>query len=325
MLEQNRITDPFPEIHSALLNSADIKRYVGATNMLSPFYAQDLKPSSYAVRMQGICKWWDETGAPQEINLDGGHHKRFKLKPNSIAFVELEPKLKLPEYIAIRFNLRIQNVYRGLLLGTGPLIDPGFEGKIYIPLHNLTTNEYTFSFNEELVWFEFTKTSPIPRNNQKSSYKKFPDDKKNMDLADYLDKATAGDPIISSIPDAMKKSSDMAEKAQKSARNLSWIGFATLVALVITTATLVNTTWDMQQNYLDKVQTLEIYIRDEINHIKNSNKEKDTSSSMITQDKVHLALSEKESLVRDISRIKDCINSIKDDKKSGVKGDACEM
>ncbi len=28
-------------------------------------------------------------------------------------------------------------VYKGLLLGTGPIVDPGFVGKLYIPLHKL--------------------------------------------------------------------------------------------------------------------------------------------------------------------------------------------
>ena len=46
---------------------------------------------------------------------------------NSITFVQIESKIRLPNYIALRFNLRIQHVHRGLLLGTGPLVDPGFQ------------------------------------------------------------------------------------------------------------------------------------------------------------------------------------------------------
>jgi hypothetical protein len=73
--------------------------------------------------------------------------------------VTLAPLLQLPDYIALRFNLKIQNVYRGLLLGTGPLVDPGFVGHLSFPLHNLTTNPYHFDAAEDVVWVEFTKLS----------------------------------------------------------------------------------------------------------------------------------------------------------------------
>ena len=154
--------DPFPRIPGTLLNSADISSYVDKTGMIHPFYEEDLKSASYAARIAGKCKFWnDETKVFEEILLKKSGDKLI-LKPNAIAFVGIEPTFRLPDYIALRFNLKITHVYRGLLLGTGPLIDPGFKGKISIPLHNLTSNEYVFSFNESLIWIEFTKTSPIP-------------------------------------------------------------------------------------------------------------------------------------------------------------------
>ena len=333
--DQYKTIDPFPSIPSALLKSADIKRYADVTGMLDPFHAEDLKSSSYAVRMKGLCKWWDEKGEPKKTELGDIKSKTFKLSPNSIAFIELEPTLKLPDYMAIRFNLSITNVYRGLLLGTGPLIDPGFEGKIYIPLHNLTANEYTFLLNDKLVWFEFTKTSPILSKgqitkdipyNKKSNYVTFPENKRHMKLDGYLDKATGGEPIISSIPDAMIKSSDLAEKAKESARFMSEISYIALGALILTMAALVNSTWDMQQTYINKVQALEIRIKDNsIHHIEKSGDEKDVLISMLLKDKVNFTLSEKESLIQDIIRLKDCIKKIKHNKETNRVGDDCEM
>ena len=48
---------------------------------------------------------------------------------NSIVFVECDLDFRLPDFIALRFNLQIRHVHRGLLLGTGPLVDPGYRGK----------------------------------------------------------------------------------------------------------------------------------------------------------------------------------------------------
>jgi hypothetical protein len=111
------------------------------------------------------------------------------------------------------------------LLGTGPLVDPGFEGNLLIPLHNLTANEYRFSVGEGLIWVEFTKISKNQRwacesieDNRSGEYKIFPPEKKNLDPKYYFEKAAEGRPIRSSIPDAIQTSADMAEKAKNSAK-----------------------------------------------------------------------------------------------------------
>lgn len=50
-------------------------------------------------------------------------------------------------------------MHRGLLLGTGPIVDPGYWGKLCIPLHNLTDEDHRILQHEGLIWIEFTKTS----------------------------------------------------------------------------------------------------------------------------------------------------------------------
>lgn len=156
--------DPYPEVAAALLNSADIKAYVKTTGMIYPFDEEELQSASYKVKIGGKVIYWeyDEQSKNKiqkvELNLttqlDG-----FDLAPNSIAFVELEPCFRIPEYMALRFNLKIKHIYKGLLLGTGPLVDPGFVGKLFIPLHNLTHNTYHFKYGDTLITMEFTKLS----------------------------------------------------------------------------------------------------------------------------------------------------------------------
>jgi hypothetical protein len=95
-----------------------------------------------------------------------------------------------------------------LLLGTGPLVDPGFEGKLLIPLHNLTSSDYDLNTNDALIWIEFTKTTygVIPTEEVASPIRHFvgfPIDKKNMTPDQYLYKANLGRPIRSSIPEAI--------------------------------------------------------------------------------------------------------------------------
>lgn len=220
--------DPFPEIPPALLNSADVFDYVAVTGMIHPFDHKKLKSASYAVPILGKVVYWDEKNKKQVEIIE--RDQEFILRPNSIAFVTIEPKLRLPDYIAFRFNLKITNVYRGILLGTGPLVDPGFDGKLSIPLHNLTTNDYKFVGGEDLIWMEFTKLSPNQRwhindENSNSSesksrvgkYREFPPGKALPDVEGYLRKADPHRSIRSSIPDVLINTKDSAEKAKESA------------------------------------------------------------------------------------------------------------
>ncbi len=222
-----RNLDPFPDIPSALLNSADIYDYVRATGMIHPFQRCRLsKPASYEVSIGRRYIYWDSKGKNVDRFLE--ENEEFVLAPNSIGFIAPDEFFRLPNYIAARFNLRITNVHRGLLLGTGPLVDPGFSGQLLVPLHNLTTNEYRFRRGEQFAWFEFTKLSPNtwdPRYEEmrrkyslRGEFVPFPEEK--LDIAQdprrYLAEA-APEGVRSSIPEAIADSARSAKLASESA------------------------------------------------------------------------------------------------------------
>jgi deoxycytidine triphosphate deaminase len=157
---KTRAADPFPEIQPSLLNSADIADYVRLTGMIVPFHPEKLKTASYEVKLLGKWTFVDEHGNVQRGELKEG--EEFILRRNSIAFMTAEPFFQLPDYIALRHNLKISHVYKGLLVGTGPLIDPGFTGRISLPIHNLTESNYTLRGGDGIIWVEFTKLSRTP-------------------------------------------------------------------------------------------------------------------------------------------------------------------
>jgi deoxycytidine triphosphate deaminase len=279
-----RQLDPFPSIEPALLNSADIADYVATTGMVFPFDTDDpkrLKPASYEVAIEGPYVYWDENGAKQSDQLDAG--EPFILKANSIVFVTLKPFFRLPDYIAIRFNLRITHIYRGILLGTGPLVDPGFRGKLSVPLHNLTNNDYRIEGGDGLIWMEFTKLSRDPKApaNQAEPqrlgrvyplepYKADPE----HDVHWYLRRAHNG-PIRSSIPlaaeaarkdaaearDAVKQTKEVADSQRRLITAASIItvvfGLIGALALVVTSYQLVSDANSRIDALTTQVATLE--------------------------------------------------------------------
>jgi deoxycytidine triphosphate deaminase len=275
-----RDLDPFPQIPPALLTSADIMDYVAATGMLHPFNPESgkLKPASYEADVLGTVQYWDADGHRVVDQLRRG--ASFTLKQNSIAFVEVEQRFRLPHYIAARFNLRIKHVYRGLLLGTGPLVDPGFRGRLFIPLHNLTNNDYEIAGGEGLLWVEFTKLSWTgetlsPALMRAGEFHPFEQGKQEQDLSYYLQKAAGGKPIRSSVPIEISKSTKAAEAAQTSSKiaqsaaesakatttRLGWSVLISVIALTVTLCALMvailNFVSGVQRDLDSRVRSLE--------------------------------------------------------------------
>jgi deoxycytidine triphosphate deaminase/cell division protein FtsL len=226
--------------------------------MIHPFDVQAenptemLKPASCGIRLGGDVIYWDteEDGTPVKRERTLKEGEELILKKNSIVYVTLEPMLRMPDYIAARFNLTIRDIYRGLLVGTGPLVDPGFTGRLSLPLHNLTFTDYPIRGGEPLVWMEFTKLSPNERwegsgnqGQRVANYVQFPKRKRDRrTVQDYLYYATNG-PVTSSIPPLVERTSKAAEDAQKQAgrqqRNFSWAIAAGLVTIVIGIAAML--------------------------------------------------------------------------------------
>ena len=263
-----RAVDPFPSVPRALLSSAEIRDYIRVTAMVDKFEEGSLKSASYEVFVGGEFIYWDgKKKVKKKIDRKKDFHLR--LPENSISFIQVEPYFRLPDYIAMRFNLRISHVHRGLLLGTGPLVDPGFHGKLLIPIHNLTSTEYLLDTDKALIWIEFTKTTAhfngfgdeerkLHRNESRSDDKEnvrgfvpFPPDKSNISPDLYLFKANGGRPIVSSIPDALLTANQDAKLAKESAENLQkWargIGVLAVLGALIGITAAVSNAWSIVQ------------------------------------------------------------------------------
>ena len=235
--------DPFPNIPPALLSAEHIRDYVFRTGAVAPFDATEnngrLKKAAYEGRIGCEAYQYDHEGDMVDVwNSDN-----ITVRANSIVFVDCDLDFRLPNFLALRFNLQIRHVHRGLLLGTGPLSDPGYWGKLCIPLHNLTDKDYIIPRSEGLIWLEFTKTS-FEENDTLGRYPLQSPKKEYWCIREFIEKASRplskgwkSVPIRSSIPSMTKEAEERAKRAEASARKTqNWvqnIGIAGLVAIVI--------------------------------------------------------------------------------------------
>jgi deoxycytidine triphosphate deaminase len=118
------------------------------------FEETNLRPAAYTLRIGP--KYIDSNGKPGKLD---DKHSSFVMKPNSIVYVSTFEKLNLPYYIAARFNLRVKWVYKGILLGTGPQVEPGYCGYLSCPLYNLTNNPIRITYREDFATIDFERTT----------------------------------------------------------------------------------------------------------------------------------------------------------------------
>jgi deoxycytidine triphosphate deaminase len=222
-----RDKDPYPKISSSLLNSEDIIKYILTTGMIFPFEPRNIKGATYTCTFSGTyLRRNDEKKELESYSIL--NDDELIIKPNSITYLEISTDFRIPSYMVLRFNLQVSNVYKGLLLGTGPIVDPDFVGKINIPLHNFTTNEYVIKKGAELISIEFTKLSingtwklPTSSNLYRTvnafDYTSLPTNIQknippNRSLFDYLKKALQGnDKFYKNQKEEIRVSSSMHE------------------------------------------------------------------------------------------------------------------
>ncbi len=148
--------DPFePSDVGAVLLSDQIHFLAHEIGLIDPFYEKNLRPASYDLRVGNVyyvddCRV-DLTEEPIEI------------PPNGLVYIKTEEKFNIPYYLVARYSLRVQQVYRGLLIDNGLHIDPGYCGHIWIPVHNFTTQSRTLAMGQEFISVEFNRTTRLPR------------------------------------------------------------------------------------------------------------------------------------------------------------------
>lgn len=165
--------------YGAVLRAEEIRQYVDQFNLLidkAEFDENHLKGASYTMSPHPEEAWiiteqGEQDALPRKENSRG----RYYVVPrNSLVYIRLKETLRLPFYIIGRHNLKIDYVYQGLLLGTGPQVDPGYIGQIYIPLHNLTNQQVDIYVDESFVSIDFVRTGPLKlENGIPTSYQEF--------------------------------------------------------------------------------------------------------------------------------------------------------
>ena len=261
--------DPFPDVAPSLLNSVDIIRYAKMGCLVHPFSSDKdlLNPATYTIRLLGTLHSWEQKGGGLCKRVTGARDKMpVTIKANSISYLLTQEEFRLPQYIAARFNLHIRYVHKGILLGTGPLVDPGFVGRLLVPLHNLTNNDYEVQGGDKLLWVEFTKLTRhcYWLRSQKELEACGPKElvpldlsKLRIDASRYFWKAGVSEKggVLSAfkgaLEDAREKANTSEKAAERSEKMVRWLGGVGVLIVIIGVGALLLAAWQLWQGNVD--------------------------------------------------------------------------
>jgi len=142
------------EYHESIRGLAPDSPGGRSRGMIRPFESVLLKSASYELTLGTRCL------VQGERRLLSDREPSLIIPKNSVVFVSMQQVLCLPHYLVARFNLTIDLIYRGLLLGTGPQVDPGYQGGLSCPLHNISSEEIEICLGQPFAKMDFVKTVP---------------------------------------------------------------------------------------------------------------------------------------------------------------------
>jgi deoxycytidine triphosphate deaminase len=151
----------FPEIPpgSRILRGEEISSLIHSANLIDPFSASHLAPCSY-----------DLSAGKSYVSAGGGvtpntSEKPLILGPGSYAGVMSAERVKIPANIYVVLGPKRKLSYDGIILLSGSVIDPGYEGHLLFVLYNSSGRKRTMYPGKKIcvaTFFQLDKAVPDP-------------------------------------------------------------------------------------------------------------------------------------------------------------------
>lgn len=242
------------EIPNGMLSAPQIAYCIKHFAIISDYDIGCLSTCTYNMRIGGNVLFWkngkrESFTLCKEKNINKSQFKSFELEPNSVAFVTTIEKFHLTSDIIARFNLKSKYIHQGMLLGTGPIVDPEFKGRLMIPVHNFSDQPITLAYGDRLISVEFTKTLPPSQHlvpgESGDGYR--PNKSAEFDFDEYYNRLQ-NKRIESSVATALARHNEVMEKADRRVQNVTIAGILALIFGVIGAFSLVITSLDVINN-----------------------------------------------------------------------------
>jgi deoxycytidine triphosphate deaminase len=262
-MENNKDEKTDGSVPPGMLSSPHIAYCAKKYRIISDYDPSCLDSASYQMRVGGSVLTWDrgtkiafELGDNEDKNRN--IRKSVDLKPNSLTFLTTIEEFRLTKDIIARFNLKSKWVHQGLLLGTGPIVDPQLHARLLIPVHNFSSQTVTMNYGQKFISVEFTKTldpDSVLVINESEKTEFIPNPNWNYDFHRYRERIE-NKKVESSVQNQFEESKEQIESsrtaiqqfkesADEKINTLSRFNIITIVGVIISIFILILSTWNL--------------------------------------------------------------------------------
>src|SRR2546422_5015543 len=214
--------DPDPSVHGVLLSNY-IKRYSTLYKLIDPFEEGSLEAASYMLHVGDEFWLNDEPIAPDSFG-------RVKIPRNGLLYFSIKERLNLPRFLIALHDLKVKQVYRGLLVGRSVHVDPGYSGRINYPIFNFTSQDRVLEVGQEIGTIIFVKTTPFGPD-----CKPYPSPPSNRRINEYWRGGETHISAVLQLQDAFRtlRENDF-ENLKTVVRRITNFGYIAAIALAVT-------------------------------------------------------------------------------------------
>jgi len=131
-----------------------LKRVKQSTKpLIENFQENSLKVASYDLHLGDE---YLKGGSMNRLDVSGSQY--LEIPAHDVVIVCTEEKVNLSTDLVGRFGLRFSLVMRGLVLNNEPQVDPGYSGRLFCLLYNLTDRPVVLSYKQSFATIEFETT-----------------------------------------------------------------------------------------------------------------------------------------------------------------------
>lgn len=146
-----------------LLSDNDIERCLGTGDIEIDPYSGSLEPASYDLRVGCVA-------ITEEGRLDLAELQFITIQRGSTVVVSPLESIGLSRRIAARYGLRSRFARKGLILLSGPQIDPGFQGRLSVTVFNAGPSRVVLKYREPFATIEFVQLTSRAREGYSGPY-----------------------------------------------------------------------------------------------------------------------------------------------------------
>lgn len=134
-----------------MLTDAQIREAIEAGELtLDPFDDASLQPASYDLRVGKAA-----FASSSKERVDIANRGVVIIEPGEFAVVETRERVDAGPRLAIQLGLRSEFARKGLLLLSGPQVDPGFHGVLVVRVVNLAPQAIALAYESPFLTAQF--------------------------------------------------------------------------------------------------------------------------------------------------------------------------